>query len=500
MAADRNRSLTSASSADGIKRSLVLPGGGMRLSYQAGAMLAMQEAGISFQHMDATSGGSLNLSMLLSGLSPLQMCQRWRSLNMADSIAFLPLENYLDIAELEASGSGDGFVESVYPHLGIDCQRIRQFDDIPCTYNVLDFGEKQVRVLSNHEMDEQLLLAGMSLPGVFPPLRRDGDILLDTGFLQDANVAAAVRQGAEEIWLIWGLGNSPEYRGGALRLYVQMLEMAANGALNRDMQWIDEINQGIAHGYSPYGQQRAIRVHVIKPFYPLPLDPDLYLGKVDHATLVEMGYADAKQYLQRRDEFGADLRSNVTAMKVLRPGVRFQEQLAGNLSLDGDAAAVELNLTVHVEDLDQFCADAIPQARVTGRLTSAALGGEMLVAHGVFQLLRDSDAGAQRRLVYELQLEDGEHRLQLFAQRILHDDAGFDMWSDISRLQMELFSLDGQSRQSLAKGELQQGLKTFGKVLTSVRATGGGGVVDDALQVARFGRFLMGEIYDSYHS
>ena len=500
MAADRNRSLVCESSSDGIKRSLVFPGGGMRLSYQAGALLALQEAGMCFQHMDATSGGSLNMSMLLSGLTPQQMCQRWRSLCLADSIAFLSLEDFLDKDGLQATASGDGFINAVYPHLGIDVARIRSFDQIPCGYNVLDFAAKRVQVLSNQEMDDELLLAGMSLPGVFAPLRREGRILLDTAFLQDANIAEAVRRGAEEIWVLWGLGNSPQYQGGALNLYVQMLEMAANGALNRDMQWIDEINQGIARDYSPYGQQQPIKVHIIKPEYPLPLDPDLYLGKIDHATLVEMGYADAKQYLQSENAVGVDLLSNVSAMKLMQPGVRFCENIAGALKSERNNFSVELHLTVHVQDMEEFCDSSIPQARVTGRMVAESLGGELLIARGVFQILRDPGETVQRRLVYELQFDDGDHHYLLFAQKILRDDPGFDMWRDITSMHLELFKLDGSLRESLAKGELRQGLMGFGKLMASVRACGVEGMLAEAEQIALFGRFMMGEIYDTYQS
>src|SRR5690606_4379290 len=89
------------------KRALVLPGGGLRLSYQAGILVALQEAGIAFQFMDGTSGGSLNLSMLLSGLSPNEICQRWRTLRLIDTISFLPLEDYLKVENLQGLGDTD---------------------------------------------------------------------------------------------------------------------------------------------------------------------------------------------------------------------------------------------------------------------------------------------------------------------------------------------------------------------------------------------------------
>lgn len=38
------------------RRALILPGGGMRVAYQAGAVQALHEAGLRFSHADGTSG------------------------------------------------------------------------------------------------------------------------------------------------------------------------------------------------------------------------------------------------------------------------------------------------------------------------------------------------------------------------------------------------------------------------------------------------------------
>jgi predicted acylesterase/phospholipase RssA len=301
------------------KRALVLPGGGLRLSYQAGILLALQEAGLAFQYIDGTSGGSLNMSMLLSGLEPAEICERWRSLNLRDTISFLPLKEYLKVENLEGLGDADGFRTKVLPHFGIDFGRIRAVDSIAAGYNVLDYGNKAVKAIPHRDIDEDMVIAGMSLPGVFPPVRKDGGIYLDTGFVQDANLLETVKNGAEDIWVLWGLGNTGVYRGGPLHLYVQMLEMSADTALNHQLEAIRELNGRIERGESPYGQTRPIRVHVIKPEYPLPLDPDLYLGKIDHATLIDMGYADGKRYLQTCATAPAEIPPNPSRMQDPAP-------------------------------------------------------------------------------------------------------------------------------------------------------------------------------------
>ena len=73
------------------KRSLVLAGGGMRVAWQAGVVKALTEEGLEFQHVDGTSGGILTAGMMLSGVSPDEMCTRWSGVDVKDFGSALPL-------------------------------------------------------------------------------------------------------------------------------------------------------------------------------------------------------------------------------------------------------------------------------------------------------------------------------------------------------------------------------------------------------------------------
>ena len=84
-------------------RALILAGGGMRVAYQAGVLRALDEFGLKFAHADGTSGGTINLAMWLSGLSPTEMCERWRTLNVKQFASMLPVTNYLAPTQLIAN-------------------------------------------------------------------------------------------------------------------------------------------------------------------------------------------------------------------------------------------------------------------------------------------------------------------------------------------------------------------------------------------------------------
>ncbi len=105
--------------APGPRRSLVLSGGGARVSYQAGAVKALLDHGLAFHHMDGTSGGGLNLAMLLSGLSAHEMLERWAHLRSWDFLSLRPLKDYVRKEDLTALGSSRGLIEEDLPGGGL---------------------------------------------------------------------------------------------------------------------------------------------------------------------------------------------------------------------------------------------------------------------------------------------------------------------------------------------------------------------------------------------
>jgi predicted acylesterase/phospholipase RssA len=472
------------------RRALVLPGGGLRLSYQVGMMMALEQAGLGFQLMDGTSGGSLNLAMLLSGQRPAEMARRWRSLRLQDTMSFLPLKDYLLGGQLEALADGRGIRDKVLPHLGIAIERVRSASGVQASINLLDYGAKAVAVMPAAEIDADLLVAGMSLPGVFPPLHRNGHTYLDTGFVQDANLSEMVRQGAEELWVLWGLGNTGVYRGDPLHLYVQMLEMSANAALNQQLAEIQALNARIARGDSPFGQTRAIRVHVLRPDHPLPLDPDLYTGRIDHA--------DGCRYLAQAGS-RPPLTDNPSRMIDPVPGVRLRFEFAGELQLaqDGSRRSARLSLCVHVHDLAQFIAAAEPQASLSGRLQLDPGKGTdaepMPVSGGRYRQITLPDRA--REINYRMLWQTDEGRaLTLSATQILRDDAGPDMWRDLSTLSVRLSNGDTL----WASGELRLAMSDLKSWLASVQATETCSTTEAGATVASYARFFLRQLHAVY--
>src|SRR5271163_1691517 len=317
----------------GPKRSLILAGGGMRVAYQAGVLLALAEADLCFHHADGTSGGTMNLAMLFSGLAPAEMIDRWRSLDPKDFAGFMPLADYLRGPDLPAMGSADGVVKKVFPHLGIDVTRINDAAGMTGTFNLCNFSRKTLETIEHTALSLDRLVAGISLPIFMPAVQIDGSFYTDAVWIKDANLMEAVRRGAEEIWVVWCIGNSGRYQNGAFRQYVHMIEMSANGALFQELERIAEINARIVAGDQVGGRQRPIVLHVIRPEYSLPLDPDYFFGRIDGATLIALGYEDTKSYLASCRPEGLPLTPEVTHMRDETTGLSFRETMSGGFAL-----------------------------------------------------------------------------------------------------------------------------------------------------------------------
>lgn len=299
-----------------MNRSLVLAGGGMRVAWQAGVLKALEEINLEFDHVDGTSGGILTSAMVLSGLDAEAIMRRWRKVNVRNFAAPLPLRDYLRGPwNLPGLSSMRGMTDKLFPAMGVNLKAIHD-SPVPGTFNICNFTEKRSVAVRNTEVDAQLLAAGMSLPIFMAPLQRDGVTWTDAAWIRDANITAALEHGAQEIWLVWCVGNSPYWGEGPLEQYVHMIEMSASGALLADFE-----TAGAAG--------RRFVLHVVKPEYPLPLDPAFYLGRINAQTLMAMGYRDAVAYLERRSVNGVVADHTCTQMSDPFPGASWNEHLTG---------------------------------------------------------------------------------------------------------------------------------------------------------------------------
>jgi predicted acylesterase/phospholipase RssA len=497
-----------ATSRDGRKRSLILAGGGMRVAWQAGAMRALADAGIVFQHVDGTSSGILNLAMLLSGLSPREVCDRWRTLPVRDFLSFAAPRKSLDLLDLEALGDAEGLVHRVLPHLGVDTATLRASTLVEGTFNVCDFARKVNEVIPHTRADLDLIVAGLSPPILMPPVDRDGTLYTDALWLQDGNLMEAVRRGADVIWVLWCIGNTPAYGRGLLQQYAHLVELSANGALFEQLERLQEINERIRAGEEVLGHRRPIAVHLVKPERPLPLDTDVHDGRVTAASLIDMGYSDAWRYLDVRGEQGLPLTPEITLTTEPAPDLTFRESLTGPFTLGAtdpmagalhpQALPLTLHLTISVADMEAFVTDVRHSARLVARLSHPAFGEDLPVRQGSFNIFHSQDDASTRRMTYGLRFAHGGREYHLEGTRAIPEVHGARLWKDTTRLYCQLHEGPDARGPVVGAGVLTLGVGQLLRLISSMHPARRGDAGLTAL--ARFGRFFLGPLWTRYAS
>jgi predicted acylesterase/phospholipase RssA len=492
----------------GPRRSLVLAGGGMRVAWQCGVLQVLARAGLQFAHIDATSGGTINLAMLLSGHTPDDMARRWRTLNVRDFASLPPLQQYLRARDRLAWGSAHGVVGRVFPHLGIDVAAVNQARGLIGTFNVCNFSDKTVESMPHEAIDRDRLVAAISLPMFLPPVRRDSAWYTDAVWIKDANLMEAVRQGAEEIWLIWCIGNTRTYKPGAFNQYVHMIEMSANGALFEEFAQIRALNDRIARGEVVDGRTRPIVLHVIKPEYPLPLDPDFYFGRISSGALIDDGYLAATRYLSSRSTEGVPWTPAATVMRDSGIGAFFSETMAGPLTLGvtapeqgakPGAATAAIHVRIVIDDLAAFIADPQHAGRIGGDVDLPPFGKAIPALGGTFKLFAPTSDLGTTWMVYEVAFEHEGRPYYLAGRK--HVGGGHSLlavWRDTTTLFTTLHEGNDASGPVIGAGVLTLGVRDLLRLAGTFTSINAAGLAERIGVVARFVGFFIAQLWRVY--
>ena len=490
------------------RRALVLPGGGMRVAYQAGAVQALHQAGLRFSYADGTSGGLINLAALLSGVAPDDLVRRWRSLRPISFVSPQSPASYLGFPNITAFGDFDGIRKRVFPHLGVDLDRLKSSTGVAARFNVCDFASKAVNSLRQDEMSLNHLLAGISLPILTPAVETDGRTFTDAVWIRNSNLMEAVRAGANEVWVVWCIGNTPRFRRGILRQYVHMIEMSALGAFNAELAEVARLNAEIAAGGRPHGHGEPVVVHVIRPDLPIPLDPDYVAGRISGDALVDQGYRDAIAYLTRRAAAGSPLDNRATSTAEPGRGISFREAMAGRIvfgaedteagGADPNGIPLVLRATIDIRDAAAFVADPGHRGEMVAHVYSPRLGGLLPAGRTNFQLFAPGSGPDEWLMVYEAGFVSNGRPYWLSGRKFVRRGPPWRLWRETTTLHVTLHEGDDAGGRQVAAGILRLGAWDFMALLAGLHARDCTGIGERIDAVFRFGRFFAGRLWRSY--
>lgn len=489
------------------RRSLILTGGALRAPYHAGVMRALDEAGITFAHINATSGGAINLAMRLSGLTPAEMCARWSALEPHHLAALMPLPQYPPKEPVMATGDADAIVHDVFPRLGIDIARIRSAADIVGSVNVGNFTSKTVESIPHTALDIDWIVASLSLPILLPPVKKGDSLYVDPVCINGANLQASVRAGCDELWLVWYVTNSAKYGAGLLQQYGHMLQLSANGALFVEFERIRELNRALHAGAEAHGGAPPVRLHLVRPDHPLPFEPDYYVGRMDASTLVALGYRDAHAYLALRSDEGVAFEPSVTAMADPVPGVTFREVLSGPFAMgatdpldgetrgDQDATTLTLHAAIFIRDIYAFASGRDQHAELVGSVSFPGLG-KLQIRSGRF--FHRPAGHRSKTLVYEVVFQARGVTYCLAGRKDVTDDPEFDAWTALTTVTATLHEGPEPSGAVVGAGVLRLSPADLLKLVSSLSTPGTDGPREAADTINLFGRLFLGELWSRY--
>lgn len=477
----------------------------MKVAFQAGVLQVwLDEAGLEFDHLDAASGGVFNQVMLCQGMTGTEVADNWRGVPFWEVV-------HPNWRELRKPFTGESLIQldrlrsRIFTRWGLDWEAIRS-TPTEATFSAYNFTRHELAVFTAKELTEDLLVACISLPMWFPPVRVGGETYIDAVYVTDANLLEAIRRGADELWIIWTVSERSEWHGGFLGQYFGIIETAGNGHFRRDLARIAASNAAIARGEQ--GEfNRPIEVKLLRAEVPLHyivnLNPDRFTQAVERGVeagrrwCAEQGIAfTARQ--RPRVEPGA----MVGFRERMRGPVRLGAPDAEVVEADRGGAPVRAELQVLVDDIDRLVLDRGVDVRVEGRVECSALGGVLTVERGTLDLLVDGGDPARRRSRYRLHLRDPTGRPLTLSGVKRFEQTGRGLWHDATTFYARI--LEGHVSEEeeaeapvLAAGALSSRARDLPRRLASLRAKGDSRS-KEAAAIARLLAFYAGGIWDVY--
>ena len=488
-------------------RSLIMAGGGVKVGFQAGVLQVwLDEAGLTFDHADGASGGTFNLAMYCQGMSGQQIADNWRNLKPTDMIDFDP-STLLKLPVVPSIATLDNLRRKVFPAWGLDFEKIRAGRRVG-SFNVCNFSDKTLEVIPHDEMTEDLLVAGVSLPMWFPPVRIDGKTYVDSVYMSDANVEEAIRRGADEIWAIWTVSTRDVWNDGFVAQYFQIIEIAADGRFFDIWRRIERNNVEIAAG-RPGEFGRTIKQKLLQAEVPIHYLVNLSADRMNET--VNLGVETAREWCRAQ---GIPLKSGpVAPPSPQKVSLQFTETMKGHVTpgetdpVRGAAAAgrlkVAFKLTIATDDLDAFLRLPEHQGTAMGEVQSAAVGGARPVERGVFNLFVFDQDPHRKQMRYRLFFTDtGGQPFTLAGVKEVNDDRGPDVWKDTTTLYTRIYRGHVSADQEKAAALWGAGVLTLNewdlaRQLTTFRVEPGG-LKTRLAALARFGEFFLGSLWDVY--
>lgn len=206
--------------------------------------------------------------------------------------------------------------------------------------------------------------------------------------------------------------------------------------------------------------------------------------------------------------------SSTVSQPAVKTGIQFTETMRGYFAKgetgDFQPAAdkgqqenspFEFTLTVASDDLNDMLSNPQHPAKMNGTVTAPALSDKPLsVRDGVFQLfVNDPNNVDTRNMIYRMTMTSADGHSWFFTGfKVVHPNPVWDVWNDTSTLYITVYNGADDKAPVLGKGVLHILPADFAKQMTTLKVTNAANPADALAQMARFGHFFAGVLYDVY--
>jgi NTE family protein len=217
------------------KSALVLSGGGAHGAVEVGLHRALVELGIPFEFVVGSSIAAVNGALIAAGLTPEEIERRWRGLRTRDVVGsrWQPVRLLWGAPSVYSNQRLRALLRNILP--------VHRFQDlkIPLAIVATDFETGKSVVLDKGDLIEAIL-ASTAVPGLFPPIAREGRTLVDGAVSNNVPLDVAAERGAKRI--IGILCHCPESprSWGLVSVLAQSFSLALRAHFRCDLRFYQE--------------------------------------------------------------------------------------------------------------------------------------------------------------------------------------------------------------------------------------------------------------------
>ena len=192
-------------------------------------------------------------------------------------------------------------------------------------------------------------------------------------------------------------------------------------------------------------------------------------------------------------------------------GLRFVEEMSGYLTEGetdferGEKSGKERNtpcgfeVTIHIEEVENFTHLSGRKAQLTGSVSYPALGKNLSIRNGVFGLFRPDPATAKRHMTYSFSFtgNDGKDYF-LSGYKVIYDDPKFDLVEDMTKLFTRIYRGSSTEGPLFGSGILHFKMWSLPSMLTSFEVIHARSLLAKFKAISQFFSFCSGELRDTY--